>query len=685
MAVLEQNVDSVCVNTLRTLAIDAVQQAVSGHPGLPMGAAPMAYALWQHVLQHDPRAPKWADRDRFVLSAGHGSMLLYALLHVYGYDLPLDELKRFRQWHSKTPGHPESADTVGVEATTGPLGQGTANAVGMAIAERALAAAFNRPGHTLVDHYTYALVSDGDLMEGISAEAASLAGHLGLSKLVYLYDSNSISLDGPTSLCFSTEDVSSRYRAYGWHVQEVRDGDTDVRGIVKALEAARAQASKPSLIVVKTTIGYGAPNRQGTSEAHGAPLGAAEVALAKERLGFDPKLQFHIPAAAAAHFRQASERGGQAHVQWRAKFAAYEKEFPELAKEFQRRMQGRMPADFSAKAAAALPRQAVGSAAATRDSGGKAENALAAIVPELMGGDADLSSSTKTSIAGSPNFDGRAGTGRNLRFGVREHAMGAIGNGILYHGGLRPFVSTFFVFSDYMRPAVRIAALAKLPLICVWTHDSVAVGEDGPTHQPVEHLAALRAMPNLHVFRPADANETNWSWKYALESQSTPCALVLSRQKLSVVDGSPERSEQGVARGAYVLQEASGAGPQIILIATGSEVELAAKARAELERAGMRTRLVSMPCWSLFAAQDRAWQDSVLPPKVHARVSVEAGSTFGWQRWTGDGGVALGLDRFGASAPGEVVLAKLGFTVENIVATAKACLACQTTGESGAR
>ncbi|MCC7013784.1 MAG: transketolase [Planctomycetes bacterium] len=675
MTTLQQTLDELCVNTIRTLAIDGVQHANSGHPGLPMGAAPMAYALWRNHLLHDPAAPSWPNRDRFVLSAGHGSMLLYALLHLHGYDVTLDDLKSFRQWHSRTPGHPESFATAGVEATTGPLGQGAANSVGMALAERMLAAHFNRPGFDIVDHHTYALLGDGCMMEGIVAEAASLAGQHRLGKLIWLYDSNDITLDGPTSLAFDVEDVAARFRAHGWHIHKVEDGDRDLAGLERAVAAAKAVHDKPSLIVVKTTIGYGAPHRQGTSEAHGSPLGPEEVAAAKKAFGFDPAQSFHVSPSVRAHFKLGAQRGVDAHAQWKRLFETYRAAHRELASEFERRMCGELPADFAVRCASELPQWEPGSGAATRDAGGKAQNALAAIVPELIGGDADLSCSTKTSLTKEVAFSAEQPSGRNLHFGVREHAMGAIGNGMLYHGGVRPFVSTFFVFSDYMRPAVRLAALCKLPLIMVWTHDSVAVGEDGPTHQPIEHLASLRAMPNLRVVRPGDPNETAQAWRLALESDTAPVALVLSRQKLPTLLGTKEKAREGVARGAYVLVESQAAAPSVLLIATGSELQLAVEAHKRLSGEGLAARVVSMPCWATFAAQERSYRDSVLPPNVRARVSVEAGTTFGWERWIGDCGVALGIDQFGASAPGEKVLAEYGFTVEKVVEAARRALA----------
>jgi transketolase len=670
MTVIQKSLDELCVNTIRTLSIDCVQKANSGHPGLPMGAAPMAYVLWQRHLGHDPNAPEWPDRDRFVLSAGHGSALLYSLLFLYGYELSLEDLQAFRQWGSRTPGHPEFGETPGVEATTGPLGQGSANAVGMAMAERALAQHFNRPGHTIVDHTTYALVSDGDLMEGISAEAASLAGQLGLGKLIYLYDANEVSLDGPTSLCFDREDVLARYRAYGWQVLRVEDGDHNLDGIDAALSAARKDTRHPSLILVETTIGFGSPNKQGKSDAHGSPLGAKEVDLTKKRLGFDAGASFQLPDAALEHMRAAREVGARRHAEWKERHAAWASAHPDLAQEWGRRLRGELPGDFDSD----LPRWDVGEKLATRVAGGKAEAALAGRVPELLAGDADLSCSTKTAIPGGGSFDG-GGNGRNIHYGVREHAMGAIANGMLYHGGVRPLVSTFLVFSDYMRTPVRLAALSRLPLICVWTHDSVAVGEDGPTHQPIEHVASLRAIPNLAVIRPADANETAHAWRCALASRETPVALILSRQDLPVLPESAMLAASGVERGAYVLADAAKGMPQVILLATGSEVHLALEARAVLEGEGIGARVVSMPCWEYFAQQDASYRDAVLPPECRARVSIEAGSTLGWERWTTDGGRVLGIDRFGASAPGEVNLERFGFTCAAVVAAARGLLA----------
>ncbi|MFQ5792628.1 MAG: transketolase, partial [Acidobacteriota bacterium] len=545
------SLDELCINTIRTLAMDAVQAANSGHPGLPMGAAPMAYVLWQRHLRHNPKNPDWADRDRFVLSAGHGCMLVYTLLHLTGYDLTLEDLRAFRQWGSRTPGHPESFLTPGVEASTGPLGQGTANAAGMAIAERALAHRFNRPGHTIVDHFTYALVSDGDLMEGISAETASLAGHLKLGKLIYLYDDNEVTLDGPASLSFATEDVNKRYQAYGWQVLRVDDGNHDLDAIDVAIREAKADTSRPSLISVRTTIGFGAPHKQGTSGAHGSPLGEEEVKLAKKALGWDPGRTFYIPEEVRRHFRQALERGRRTQEAWQVQFRAYAEAYPELAEEWKRRMAGELPGGWDVD----LPAFQPGEKLATREAAGKVLNAIAARVPELIGGDADLSSSTKTTLKGGGSFDGRSGAGRNIHFGVREHAMGGIANGMAHHGGVRPFTATFFCFSDYMRPSVRLAALSKLPVIFVWTHDSIGLGEDGPTHQPVEHLMCLRAMPSLHVLRPCDAAEAVAAWRWAMTHRDGPVALVLTRQRLPVLDRSRGGNAFELERGAYVLED----------------------------------------------------------------------------------------------------------------------------------
>jgi transketolase len=652
---------NLAVNTIRTLSLDAVQKANSGHPGLPMGAAPMAYVLFQKHLKHNPKDPKWPDRDRFVLSGGHGSMLVYSMLHLTGYELSLDDLKSFRQWGSRTPGHPESFMTPGVEATTGPLGQGTANAVGMAIAERFLANRYNKPGQTIVDHHTYAIVTDGDLMEGISHEAASLAGHLKLGKLIYLYDDNLISLDGPTSISF-TEDVAKRYESYGWQVLRVTDGNADLDGIDKAIAAAKADTGRPSIILVRTTIGFGSPNKANTHEAHGSPLGPEEVKLTKKALGFDPEKSFFVPEEAGAHLRTAIDRGAKAEAEWLQGFERWAVANPELAAEWRQAQAGELPTGWEET----LPTFTPADKLATRESGGKVITALANKIPYLLGGDADLSVSTKTGLKGLGNFDGQTGQGRNIRFGVREHAMGAIANGLAYHGGIRPFTATFFCFADYERPALRLAALSHLPVTFVFTHDSIGLGEDGPTHQPIEHLASLRAMPNMWVIRPGDANETAEAWRMALDRKTGPTCIVLSRQAVPTQDRSKTAPAASTRKGGYVLSDAPGGAPQAILLATGSELPIAVEAQGLLAAAGVRARVVSMPCWEAFAAQSREYQQSVLPSEVAARVSIEAGATFGWQRWVGDRGVTIGIDRFGASAPDKIIYKELGLTADHV-------------------
>ena len=633
------------INTIRTLSMDAVQKANSGHPGLPMGAAPLAYVLWMRHLRYNPRNPGWHNRDRFVLSAGHGSMLLYALLHLTGFDVSLDDLKNFRQWGSPTPGHPEHGDTAGVETTTGPLGQGAATAVGMALAEAYLARYFNSDGYKLVDHHTYALVSDGDLMEGVCLEASALAGHWGLGKLIYLYDDNEVTLDGAANMTF-TEDVALRFQAMGWHVSRVADG-TDVAAIDQAIAAAKAVTDKPSLVAVRTVIGYGSPNKQGTSAAHGSPLGEDEVALAKRNLGWGTTDIFHVPGDALEHFRGAIESGAAAEAEWQDRFQAWRAACPELATEWERALAG----EFAPGWRAALPSWQAGDSIATRSAGGEALNALAKFAPTMIGGDADLAGSTRTLIAGAANTGPGQPAERNLRFGVREHAMGAIVNGLALHGGIvKPYSATFFTFSDYMRPALRLGALMDLPTVYVFTHDSIGLGEDGPTHQPVEHLMSLRAMPNLHVFRPADATETAGAWAVIADLKH-PAAIVLSRQNLPVLAGNDEGIHQGVARGAYVLSEHESGDIDAIILASGSEVAIALDAAGLLEEADIRVRVVSMPCWELFDAQGDEYQASVLPPDVTRRVSIEAGATLGWSKYIGADGIAIGVDRFGASAP----------------------------------
>ncbi len=660
--------DQLAVNTIRFLAVDAVQKANSGHPGMPMGAAPMAYVLWTRFLKHNPRNPDWPNRDRFILSAGHGSMLLYALLHLTGYDLPIEELKRFRQWGSKTPGHPEYRIAPGVETTTGPLGQGFGNGVGMAIAERHLAAHFNRPGYEIVDHYTYAIVSDGDLMEGISHEAASLAGHLGLGKLIYLYDDNDISIDGPTNLTF-TEDVAMRFQAYGWHVLRVADGN-DMEAVEQAIVEARQVLDRPSLIIVRTHIGYGSPHKQDTAAAHGEPLGEEEVRLTKRNLGWPEDKTFYVPDEVYAHMRQAVERGAQWEQEWRDLFARYAEAYPELARQWDQFWSGELPEGWDAE----LPTFEAGTSVATRAASGKVLDAIAPRIPNLIGGSADLTPSNKTKFEGATDFQRDHYSGRYIHFGVREHAMGAVLNGIAYHGGLVPYGGTFLIFSDYMRPPVRLAAMSHLHVIYVFTHDSVWLGEDGPTHQPVEQLANLRAIPNLVVIRPADANETVEAWRVALALKNRPVALALSRQGVPTLDRSRYAPAEGVRRGAYVLADSRPGTPDLILIATGSEVPLAAAAYEQLAAEGIAVRLVSMPSWELFAEQPRSYRETVLPPDVKARLAVEAGATLGWERWVGDGGDVLGIDHFGASAPYKVLMEQFGFTVEAVVSRAKQVL-----------
>jgi transketolase len=629
-----------------------------------MGAAPMAYVLWTRFLRHAPTHPDWPDRDRFVLSAGHASMLLYSLLHLTGYAVSLEDLESFRQWGSITPGHPEYGLTPGVEATTGPLGQGLANAVGMAIAERRLAAEFNRPNDAIVDHWTYVIASDGDLQEGVASEAASLAGHLRLEKLVVLYDDNHVQLDGPTSMAWS-EDVTARFEAYGWHTQRVDDGN-DLAAIEAAIERARSDG-RPSLIAVRTHIGYGSPNKQDSQKAHGAALGAEEVRLTKEAYGWDPDKTFYVPDAARDHFRAAVAEGEALVSEWQRRLEAYRRSNPTLAEAFERRViRHQLAEGWDAQ----LRTYEVGGEVATRNASQDAIQLLALPVPELFGGAADLSESNLTDIKGEPNFEADQ-PGRNLRFGVREHAMGGIANGLAYHGGFIPYVATFLNFSDYMRGSVRLAALSHLQVIYVWTHDSVGLGEDGPTHQPVEHYAALRAMPNLSFVRPGDANETSAAWAFAVDHRDGPVALALTRQKLPVLPGTAEHAREGVTRGGYVLREAAGGAPQLIMIGTGSELQLAFAAAETLEGEGIPTRVVSLPCWEQFEAQDQAYRDAVLPPTVHRRVSVEIGVPLGWERWVGDEGAIIGLDHFGASAPAAAIFEHLGFTAERVTDVAR--------------
>lgn len=675
---VSRSLEELSINTLRFLSADAVQQARSGHPGLPMGAAPLAYAIWTRHLRHNPANPAWPDRDRFILSGGHGSMLLYSLLHLAGYDLPLDELKRFRQWGSLTPGHPEYGLTPGVETTTGPLGQGFSNGVGMAIAEAHLAALFNRPGHEIIDHYVYAIVTDGDLMEGVASETASLAGHLRLGKLIYLYDDNEITIEGSTGLAF-TEDRGMRFEAYGWQVLRVEDG-LDVDAIDAAIQEAKADP-RPSLIMVRTTIGYGLPTRAGTAKAHGEPPGDDELDGAKDRLGWPREPRFYIPQEALAFFRQAAERGPELEQNWQERLSAYRAAYPDLAAELERRLAGELPEGWAGD----LPEfPADEKGMATRAASGKVLNALADRLPELMGGSADLAPSNNTWLAGSPAFDADCREGRNLHFGVREHGMGSVVNGMAYHGGVIPYGATFLVFADYMRPPLRLAALSHLGAIWVFTHDSVGVGEDGPTHQPVEQLATLRALPNMVVIRPADANEVREAWKMAIENRRGPTALALTRQPLPTLDRAKLAPAEDLKRGAYVLADLGPAGePRIVLMASGSEVSLILRAGQRLAEQGVAVRLVSFPSWELFAAQERAYRNSVLPPGVALRLAVEAGVSQGWHRWVGSGGRVLGLDRYGASAPVGVVFENLGFSVDRVVQVAGELLEGHPEGPMG--
>jgi transketolase len=652
----DPRLDKTCVDTIRMLAVDAVQKAVSGHPGMPMGAAPMAYALWTRMLKHDPRDPAWADRDRFVLSAGHGSMLLYSLLHLTGYDLSLEELMNFRQWGSATPGHPEHGCAPGVETTTGPLGQGISTAVGMAIAEAHLAARYNRPGHRVVDHKTYVIASDGDLMEGVASEAASLAGHLGLGKLIVLYDDNHITIEGGTGLSFS-EDVLARFKAYGWRVQRVPDGN-DVSAIARALRKAEKAADRPSLIAVRTVIAWGSPNKQGTAESHGAPLGEDEVRSTKRNLGWPEDGHFLVPPEALDLFRKAVGRGRRAHRKWKEAFSLYAKEYPESAAELRHRLEGKLPPGWEQ----ALPDLAAEGPMATRVASGKCIAALAKALPQLMGGSADLAPSNNTLIKGEGSFTRADRLDRNLHFGVREHAMGAVLNGLALHGGFLPYGGTFLIFSDYLRPAIRLAALQGLKVVYVFTHDSIGLGEDGPTHQPIEQLPSLRAMPGLTVLRPADAVETTQCWKLALTLPG-PVALILSRQNL--VPLPREGAPAGVERGAYVL-DPGGPAPRGVILASGSEVALALGARELLAKKGVPVRVVNVVSFEVFDAQDAAYRESVLPHDLPNRLAVEAASPFGWERYVGRCGRVVGMTRFGASAPAKVLFEKFGFTAGNV-------------------
>lgn len=681
---MSNDLDQQCIDTLRFLSVDMVQKADSGHPGLPLGAAPMAYALWTRHMKYHPADPHWDDRDRFVLSAGHGSALLYSLLFATGYDLSLDDIKQFRQWGSKAPGHPEYGHTPGVEVTTGPLGQGLANAVGMAIGEAHLAARYNRDGHAIIDHHTWAIVSDGDLMEGVASEAASLAGHLKLGKLICLYDDNYVTLSAGTDMTFS-EDRAKRFEAYGWQTISIADGN-DLDAIDAALDAARADTTRPSLILVRTHIGYGSPE-QDSYKAHGSPLGVEDVKKTKQNLGWPVEPDFLVPEAALKHLREARDRGAGAQQAWNGRMDGYTKAFPELAAELQARLRGDLPAGWDADIPV-FPADAKGMA--TRVAGGKVMNAFARKLPALCGGSADLDPSTHTALKDLGDFNpaiepkdedeqgsdggGWSHAGRNFHYGVREHAMAAISNGLAAHGGFIPFDATFLIFSDYMRPAIRLAALMGLHVVHVFTHDSVALGEDGPTHQPVEQLASLRAIPNLTVIRPADANETAVAWKVAVESTKHPLLLALTRQNVPTLDRSRYASADGLRRGAYVLSDAKDGKPSLILIASGSEVGLIVEAAEKLQAEGVAVRCVSMPSWELFDAQPQAYRDDVLPPAVTARLAVELGASQGWDRYVGPHGDMLGVDHFGASAPADVLLREFGFTVANVVARAQALL-----------
>ena len=658
--------DRLCVNTIRMLAVDQVEKARSGHPGLPLGAAPMAYVLWDRFLRHNPRNPRWFNRDRFILSAGHGCALLYSLLHLYGYDMPMEQLKQFRQFGSETPGHPEYNIDRGIEATTGPLGQGFGMGVGMALAEAHLAGCFNKEELGVVDHYTYAIVSDGDLMEGISAEAASLAGTLKLGKLIYLYDNNHISIEGSTDLAF-TESVVDRFRAYHWHVQTVPDGN-DLDAIEAAIRLAQAHEDQPSLISVRNHIGYGSP-LQDTAAVHGEAMGPENVKATKEKLGWPLQPDFYIPEAALAHFRAAIPRGEELEAEWKERFDEYRGRYPKMAQDLQQMISGKLPQDWDADLPV-FPADPKGMA--TRDASGKAMNAIAGHIQSLVGGSADLAPSTKTTLTAYGDIGMGSDSGRNIHFGVREHGMGAIVNGMALHGGIIPYGATFLIFSDYMRGSIRLAALMNSHSLFVFTHDSIGLGEDGPTHEPIEHLMSLRAMPNMTVMRPADANETAEAWRIAIQRQK-PMAMALTRQKLPVLDVQRYPIREGVAKGAYVLSEAEGGKPQIVLIATGSEVQLALAAREELGKQKIAARVVSMPCWKLFDEQPVEYRKQVLPAGV-PKLAIEAGATLGWCRYVGENGDVVGLDRFGASAPGNVVMDKLGFNVPNVVEHARRLL-----------
>ncbi len=668
--VIQKSIEELSINTIRTLSMDAVQKANSGHPGTPMALAPAAYVLWNKYLKHNPKNPKWFNRDRFILSNGHASMLLYSLLYLTGYDVSLDDLKNFRQWDSITPGHPEYGLTPGVETTTGPLGQGIMNAVGMAMAERHLAALFNKDGYDIVDHFTYVFCGDGDFMEGASNEAASLAGHLELGKLIYIYDDNHISIEGNTKLSYS-DDVAARFKGYNWHVQNVGDHANNLEALSGAIENAKKENNKPSLIIVRSHIGYGAPHLQDTSEAHGSPLGEEEIKLTKKFYGWPEDKQFYVPEEVLNHMHEAADRGKKFEDEWNELYSSYKKEYPELAEKFEASLKGELPDGWDADIKEF--KQSDGPMA-TRNAGGTVINAFADKVPWFMGGSGDLSPSTKTLIKSSGYFEKGSYQNRNIAWGVREHNMCSAANGLALHGGIRPFAATFFIFTDYARPAIRLTSLMELPVIYVMTHDSIGVGEDGPTHQPVEQLASLRAVPNLYIIRPADANETAYAWRAAMNREKGPTMLVLSRQKLPIFDRTKTGPAEGVLKGAYILSKEKGDKPDVILIASGSEVQLILEAQEKLTVEGVDARVVSMPSWKLFKDQSENYINEVLPPDVEARLAVEAASSFGWCEWVGRKGDVIGIDKFGASAPANEIFKHYGFTVENITLRAKKLL-----------
>ncbi|GAB4377994.1 MAG: transketolase [Calditrichia bacterium] len=659
----EMTIEEASIHTIRTLAIDAIQKANSGHPGAPMALAPVAYVLWKHHMRFNPRNPRWINRDRFVLSNGHASMLLYALLYLSGFDLSLEEIKNFRQWGSQTPGHPEHGLTPGVETTTGPLGQGFMNALGMAMAEAHLAAVYNRENHPIIDHYTFVLCSDGDLMEGASHEAASVAGHLGLGKLIAIYDDNRISIEGKTEITYS-DDVAKRFESYHWHVQNIGDNANDLEAVSRAISRAKAETGRPSLIIVQSHIGYGSPNMQDTPEVHGSPLGEEEVRLTKKFYGWPEDAHFLVPERVLQHMRECVENGQKWEAEWNEKFEAYRQAYPELAEQFLTSLKDDLPQNWDQEIPQFKPEEG---AIATRSASGKVINGFAQKVPWFMGGSADLAPSTKTLIKNTGYFARGQYANRNIAWGVREHVMCAASSGICLHGGIRPFASTFFVFTDYARPAIRLAAMMKLPMIYVMTHDSIGLGEDGPTHQPVEHLASFRAMPHLCLIRPADANETAYAWRAAMLRKTGPTMLVLSRQNLPILDRTHLADAAGVLRGAYVLSPEKGTVPDIILMASGSEVQIILEAQEILNQKGIDTRVVSMPSWELFEEQPQSYREQVLPHEVKARLAIEAGSSFGWQKWVGEGGETIGIDRFGASAPYREIYHHFGLTVENVV------------------